>query len=628
MTKRYRTNISDCKFCDFFYEFLLTFLNSTIIIRARKVIRMENNKGILGRLLVILGAVLVTAGVFAFQGLSKAEDTETPGNGGGVGVVVDVDDDDDATDDDAGDAGDNGNGEAAGNTVSAAEVFDYSVKYYTVDETADAETGEVTKNYTQVDAQSYTGVEAGHTFEVVETEPMGVGDFLGWYKKDAEKKGEYLKAGDEVVLTAEKPELELVAKFAVLENYKLKYNANGGAGAPSAEVCQSYFGECDFTIANAVPTREGYEFKGWAKGEDYNKVYLAGSTITNDSADEPLVLYAVWAEIKTYTLMYDVNGGSGSPEVQACKSASGSCVFVITDIVPSKSSATFTGWKRGTETYTAGMEIIVTETNTILLAEWNPIFTIVLSYISDGEVEGLPESQRCETTMGTCTFIVSSKEPTRKGFEFKGWRFEDKEDMLAKSGDELVTDATAGLDLKVKAVWSKIYAILNSGEVFGAGERVVLRSSAGFGNFAGFSIDSQEVPAEYFALSESETTSIVLSNAFAQSLSSGEHAFEIMWGDGKANGIISVSQSEDGTKRFVIVDALGSTDAAGLMYRPKAGAVSKESTNAATDAAADNEEANFDAVRTLIIVAVVGFAVVYGINRFYVHHKMNFIEEY
>ena len=86
-------------------------------------------------------------------------------------------------------------------------------------------------------------------------------------------------------------------------------------------------------------------------------------------------------------------------------------------------------------------------------------------------------------------------------------------------------------------------------------------------------------------------------------------------------------RNEDGTKRFVVVDNNGDSDSVNLMYRPKAGAVSKESTGAANDGATGNEESNFDAVRTLILVAVATFIVVYIVNRFYVHHKMNFIEE-
>lgn len=591
---------------------------------------MKNEKGIFGKLLAIAGAILIATGVFVFQGLSSADENETTGGDGSVGLTVNGEDPEDAENAEGSEDPENENTESntnnntLGNTeneTGPAAEYTYKVEYFLASEFEKEEPVALT-------AQTYTGAETEYAFVIPEIEAEGVGDFLGWYKKDEEKLGEYYQAGDEIELNSEEPELQLVAKFAVLESYALRYNGNGGINVPGAQVCQSYYGKCDFILTTAVPTREGYEFVGWTVNGDESKIYAPGSVVRSVSVDEPLTMYAKWAEIKTYTLMYDINGGSGAPEVQACKSASGSCKFVITDVTPTRNKATFVGWRRGEETYTAGMEITVTESNTILLAEWNVMYTFTLTYTSESGTENLPDAQTCETAMGSCTFIVTDKEPVREGYKFLGWRFEDKEDMLAKSGDELVVAIDGALDLKVKAVWSKIYTILNSGEVFGAGERVILRSSANYGNFEKLVIDSVEVPVEYYMLSESETTSVVLSNAFSQSLSTGEHGFEIIWSDGEANGLISVNQNEDGTKRFVIVDGSGNTDGAGLMYRPKAGAVSKESSGVTADSATNNEESNFDAMRTLIIAAVGVFAVAYVGNRIYTHHKLGFIEEF
>ena len=274
-----------------------------------------------------------------------------------------------------------------------------------------------------------------------------------------------------------------------------------------------------------------------------------------------------------------------------------------------------------------GTEITVTETITILVANWNPITVFTLEYVAEG-AKDVPDAQKCETFMGTCTFIVPDKEPTKEGHIFRGWRLEGKDDMLAKAGDEIIVGIDGPLSLKINAIWSKIYPVLNSGEVFGVGERIMLRTGADFTTFKEITIDEEPVPEDYFKVSEGGATSVILSNAFSQSLSAGEHAFKITWEDGEANGIISVNQSEDGTKRFVIVDAAGTADGMSLMLRPKAGAVSKESTGVVADSAKDNSESNFDAVRTLIIAAIAVFATVYAVNRFYIRRKMEFIEEF
>ena len=453
-------------------------------------------------------------------------------------------------------------------------------------------------------------------------------DFLGWYEFEKETIGSYLNVSDEVTVDTEEPVVYLIAKFGKNETYGVRYNANGGMGAPAAESCESYFGSCDLMVSSAVPFREGHEFRGWAIDGDSSRMYTPGGNITLTSSAEPTTLYAMWAEIKTYTLMYDVNGGSGVLEIQDCKSASGTCDFVVSEVMPTKQGAEFIGWLKGGESVAPGSVITATQTSTILVAEWRQIHKFTLNYVSEGDAKGLPEAQSCESSMGTCTFILSDKEPTREGYKFLGWRFEDKEDMLAHNGDEIVVGLDNPLDLKIHAVWSKIYTLLNSGEVFGAGERVVLRSSAEHGKFQKLTIDDEEVPDGYYALGESNTTSVMLSNAYSQSLKIGEHGFVITWEDGEASGVVSVNQSEDGTKRFLVVDAAGTTDGNGLMYRPKAGAVSKESTGATTDAATDNNESNFDAVRTLVIVAVAAFIIVYIVNKFYVKKHLDFLEEF
>lgn len=614
---------------------------------------MKTKRGILGKLLSIAGAFLVVAGVFAFQAISRADENEgASGNDGSVGVSIPVDDDNDNSDEDGVDESNTGEGasEEATSDAEPAVVYTYRIDYYdpavyAEPETnegaeADDESGEQGAEQTGQEGQAEQTEQAGlllsqsrlssdesYTFVIEDFVPEGVGDFLGWYVYGDERIGEYYHAGDEVVLNSEAPELKLMAKFAVLETYVLRYNANGGTGAPGSEAKQSYYGSGEFVISGAIPVKEGHEFRGWAADGDASKIYAPGSTIRNVSADEPLTLYAVWAEIKTYTLMYDVNGGKGTFEVQACKSASGHCDFVLSEATPTKSSAEFLGWQRGEETLSPGSTITVTESNTILVANWNPIYTFTLVYSSEEGTENLPEPAKCETAMGTCTFIVTDKEPVRNGYIFRGWRWDDQPDMLAKAGDELVIAIDSSKDLKIKAVWSRIYAVLNSGEVFGAGERVILRSTAENVDFEKLIIDGQEVPAEYYTISEANTTSVVLLNAFSQSLASGEHGFTIVWKDGEANGIISVNQNEDGTKRFLIVDANGNTDGAGLVYRPKAGAVSKESSGVVNDSATDNQESNFDAVRTIILVAIATFAVIYLVNRIYVHRKMGFIEE-
>jgi|GEM_PF-2445956 len=582
---------------------------------------MMKEKGIFTKLLAVFGAVLVISGVFVFQMGSRAEDTTTPADPG-IGLTT------------SGDLAEPTNPAESADPVDPAdqttdpdpEQNTFTVEYYTEAERLNSETGEVEIVRTPFDIVTYTGAETEKAFSLIDIIPVGEGEFVDWY--DAKNNKVYLPGSTEaIVANLENPTVELVAEFDVERTFAVEYDLNGGEGTMTTGICKSHIKTCDYTIVSEVPTREGFEFKGWQKDNDTSMTYAPGASVRTRSYLLTLKLKAVWAEIRTYTLVFEGNGGNGAPAAQECKSADGFCKFVIPETMPTRASFEFMNWQKGVEVVMPNTEITVTETSTILIANWNPITVFTLEYIAE-DVKDIPEPARCETFMGTCTFVITDKVPEKEGYIFKGWRLEGKEDMLAKAGDQLEVGVDGPLDLKIFAVWSKIYPVLNSGEVFGVGERIMIRTAANYANFKELTIDEELVPEDYFKISEGGATTLILSNAFSQALSAGEHTIKLTWEDGEANGIISVNQNEDGTKRFIIIDAAGTTDGMSLMLRPKAGAVSKESTSAIKDTAKDNKDSDFDAVKTLIIASVAVFVMVYLVNKFYIRRKMEFIENF
>lgn len=85
--------------------------------------------------------------------------------------------------------------------------------------------------------------------------------------------------------------------------YSVKYNANGGTGAPSSQSVKHNKG---LTLSSAVPTRTGYSFRGWATASGSNEVkYAPGGTY---KTNKNVTLYAVWekaADIPTNLISYD-----------------------------------------------------------------------------------------------------------------------------------------------------------------------------------------------------------------------------------------------------------------------------------------------------------------------------------
>lgn len=71
--------------------------------------------------------------------------------------------------------------------------------------------------------------------------------------------------------------------------YAVKYNANGGTGAPSSQT-KTY--GTTLKLSTTVPTKANYTFKGWATSASATKAtYSAGASYTANSA---VTLYAVW----------------------------------------------------------------------------------------------------------------------------------------------------------------------------------------------------------------------------------------------------------------------------------------------------------------------------------------------
>lgn len=71
--------------------------------------------------------------------------------------------------------------------------------------------------------------------------------------------------------------------------YTVKYNANGGTGAPGNQT-KTY--GVTLTLSNTKPTRANYNFKGWATSSSATTAtYQAGGSYTTNAA---ATLYAVW----------------------------------------------------------------------------------------------------------------------------------------------------------------------------------------------------------------------------------------------------------------------------------------------------------------------------------------------
>lgn len=98
-----------------------------------------------------------------------------------------------------------------------------------------------------------------------------------------------------------------VKKDAVETQYILKYNANGGAGAPADQTKKTDADSAVFTVSSTEPTRDGWTFLGWADtAEATVAVYTAGDKLTLQKGSPTKTIYAVWEgkQKEKYTITY------------------------------------------------------------------------------------------------------------------------------------------------------------------------------------------------------------------------------------------------------------------------------------------------------------------------------------
>ena len=167
-----------------------------------------------------------------------------------------------------------------------------------------------------------------------------------------------------------------VWKQNVVKTWTITYNANGGYNAPAkqtANVGQS------ITITYSKPTRNGYTFLGWSTWSGSTEPETAFTPGYSYSSDYDMTLYAVWEQnvVKTWSIIYDANGGTNAPEKQTANVGQS---IIITQDKPIRSGYTFLGWSTwsgATEPeamFTPGYSY-TSDSDTTLYAVWERVNT-------------------------------------------------------------------------------------------------------------------------------------------------------------------------------------------------------------------------------------------------------------
>lgn len=202
-----------------------------------------------------------------------------------------------------------------------------------------------------------------------------------------------------------------LALYAIwkIDQYDVVYNANGGTGAPAA--VKKTYGQ-DLKLSGTIPTRDGYDFKGWATSASGAVAYAANGTYKNNSA---VTLYAVWAK-KTYSItVYASTGANGSAYTYTKEHG-------VNFTIPSTSAPTghyLAGYGVPGATSTVKYHVGDVYKDNAHLTLY-PIFkklTYAVNYNANGG-SNAPTSQI--KTYGE-NLVLQTTVPVRTGYDFLGW---------------------------------------------------------------------------------------------------------------------------------------------------------------------------------------------------------------
>lgn len=234
-------------------------------------------------------------------------------------------------------------------------------------------------------------------------------------------------------------------------SYTVKYNANGGSGAPSS---QTKWKDQTLTLSTTKPTRTGYTFQGWATSASSSVAYASGASYT---ANASVTLYAVW-KATTYTIKYNANGGNGAPSSQTKTYGT---ALTLSSTIPKRTSIedngtiteyTFKGWATSASStsvsYQAGAKY-TSNASVTLYAVWSKTVSINLydvSYNSNGGSEVISQIKVKGETLKLRKTI-----PVKNGYTFAGWGLSaDSTSASYSAGGNYTSDA----DIVLYAIWT------------------------------------------------------------------------------------------------------------------------------------------------------------------------------
>lgn len=209
---------------------------------------------------------------------------------------------------------------------------------------------------------------------------------------------------------------EYVFDVTVLEEiYEIEYVLDGGINHPNNPTSYT---DSDLPVGLNNPSKTGYTFDGW-----YLDAECTGDKITelDASMSGKVTLYAKWIVTK-YTIDYQLDGGLNHPDNPQGYDM---LTLPIELLEPTKEDHQFLGWYLNdqlVDKLEVGLEGDIT-----LYAKWEQIAYFITFELDGGVCDNLPIKYFIDE-------ITLLPVPTKEGFKFLGWYFNDEKITAIEKG--------------------------------------------------------------------------------------------------------------------------------------------------------------------------------------------------
>ena len=241
----------------------------------------------------------------------------------------------------------------------------------------------------------------------------------------------YAKGFGTATITAQaKDGSKVKAASRIFSGYGISYVLNGGSNHKSN--VSVYYNQA---VKLYNPTRSGYSFKGWYSDSKYKTRVTSYKKGTKGNKK----LYAKWSK-NTYRITYKLNGGKNTKSNPSTYSVTSS----ISLKNPSRKGYSFKGWYSDSKYKNKVTSIKKRTGNLTLYAKWS-----ATSYRITYKLNGGKNTKSNPSTYAV-TSSISLKNPSCKGYSFKGWYSDSRYRTRIKT---IKKGATGNKTLYAK--WSK-----------------------------------------------------------------------------------------------------------------------------------------------------------------------------